>query len=78
MISIISKSTVIRMSGSALECTEVAFIISEHDVRIISFDVPHKLARHLEATRGVGSPILTRTHLPCGNRELSSECLNLL
>ena len=72
------QGTVIRMSGSTLELTEVASIISEVDVWIISFEVPHKLTRHLRTTRGVGFPILTCKHLPCGNRELSSECVDLL
>ena len=68
---------VIRMSGSALELTYVASIFSE-DMLTIALGVTHKLVRHWGTTRGVGIPILICTHLHCGNRELSSEWLDLL
>ena len=41
-------------------------------------EVTQKLVRHWGITRGVGFPILTYTHPPCGNMELSSEHLDLL
>ena len=62
------------MYGSVLEITEVASIFSEDDMLILSLGFTHRLARHLGTTRGIGFPILT-----CSlNRELSSECLDLL
>ena len=68
------------MYASALEITEVASIFSEDDMLIIiSFGVHSQVGQALGnyAWRWVPHPI-TCTHLPCGNGELSSECLDLL
>ena len=66
---------VIRMSGSALELNKGWHPSS---VKIICSFGGYTLVRHWGITRGVGFPIPTCTHLPCGNRELSSKCLDPL